>query len=233
MGVAGGPRAAALLRRGLVLVGRAGRQPGTIAPVGSGGLYVDLATSRLRLTEPRLGDRAVEAVGAVMRLYANVLVPAGNTVSNTTVETAFASSPVLTGGSSAVGDVVVVDVAGVYSTGVSAPTLRIKLKVGSVIVADTTVLSALVALSSDAGWTMRVQMVVRSIGAGGTIECQGLASLSTGAATALPVHLPNTAALAFDTTVDQAVTVTAQWGTAAAAHTITLRQVVATRAAAA
>ena len=232
MGVAGGPRAAALLRRGLVLVGRAGRQPGTVAPVGSGGLYVDLVTSRLRITEPRLGDRAVEVVGAVARLYANVLVPAGNTVANTITATAFASSPVITANRLAVGDVVVLDVAGVYSTGAVGPTLRLRLKVGATVVADTTAVTC-PALMADAGWTMRVLLVVRAVGASGSLECQGFASLATAATAALSVHVPNAAPITIDTTAAQEVTVTAQWGTAAAANTITLRQVVATRASAA
>lgn len=158
-------------------------------------------------------------------VYEDGTVPGGNTVASTAAETAFTSSYTVGANTLSVGSVIRIKLFGVYSTALVAPTLAIKVKVGGTLVLTTGTISTLVGSDTNVGWTLEGALVVTAIGASGTLECQGLAELDTAATTGLLVNMTNTAAVgSIDTTVGEAITVTATWGTSSASNTITLRQ---------
>ena len=154
-------------------------------------------------------------------LYANTTIPAGNTVANTTSELAFTSAYSLAANTLHAGDVITVDLMGLYSAGAVVPTLTIKVKWGSTLMASTGAIT--VANVTNDLWTARVKFAVQSIGASGAIEAQGNAMISTTASAELGVGMTNTAAITIDTTSIQNITATATWSAANASNTITLR----------
>ena len=160
-----------------------------------------------------------------MVLSANTSIPAGNTVANTTTETAFASSGSIPANTLAAGSVVRIKLWGTYGTTVVSPNLTGKLKIGSQALLNTGALSAAINLS-NAGWFADASIVVQSIGGSGVIDAQGFAEFASAATTGLSVNVPNTSTFTVDTTTTQAITVTIQWSAANAANTITLRQMI-------
>lgn len=158
-------------------------------------------------------------------VYANTDVPGGNTVASTAAETAFTSSYTIPAGTLGAGDVVVVRLTGLYGTNAVPPTLTLKLKLGSTTMLSSGALTTVGAITAG-GWTSDAHFVCQTAGASGTIEAQAFAEFSTAATTALTVNIKNSAAITVDTTVDEALTVTAQWGTSDAANTITLREMI-------
>jgi hypothetical protein len=167
-----------------------------------------------RLTDARTPKRA----------YADGTVPGGNTIANSASETDFASSYTISGGTLAVGNVIEVDLAGVYSTALVAPTFRGWVKLGSTKVLDTGVLNTFVGSISNRGWMAKALLYVTAIGVSGSVECQGVISFATAATAALVTHQTNTSPFTIDTTGGLAVVARIQWGTADAGNTITLRQ---------
>jgi hypothetical protein len=175
-------------------------------------------------TDPKAANKGyVDDVAAFPRyVAANQSVPAGNTVANTASETSFASNLSIPNGTVAAGDVLRIWMAGVYSTDLVAPTLRGKLKAWGTLL-DTGALTT-VAGVTNGGWTATAHLFVTAIGATGSVEAQGRLEFATAAAAALVVVAENTAAITIDTTGDTTLEATVQWGTAAAANTITIRQ---------
>jgi major tropism determinant Mtd-like protein len=159
-------------------------------------------------------------------LYTNLSVPGGNTVANTTSETAFTSSGTIPANALAAGDVIRVTLAGVFGTAVLSPTLEGKLYIGSTVVIDTGALTIGAALSSQP-WTATATLTVQSIGSSGNIFCTAAIQFAT-AATAALTSLVNSASNPFtiNTTASQAITASAQWSAASASNTITLDQMV-------
>lgn len=155
--------------------------------------------------------------------YADGSVPAGNTIANTAAQTAFASSYTLPANSLSVGSTIKLKLYGVYSTALAAPTITVVLKIGTVTVLTTGVISALVPATSSLGWLAEATLIVTAIGASGTIECQGFGEFDTSVTAGLMINLTNTAAQAIDTTAGKAITVAVTWGTASASNSITLR----------
>ena len=181
----------------------------------------------LNETDPFGGSGAGSATGGSSSwqnglVYANTTVPAGNTVANTVANTQFASAYQIPANTLQVGDVIFVRAWGVYGTVAAAPTLTLAVRL-QLNVAVTTGAITTVAPLTNVGWMLEAQLHITSLGAGGTVEAQGYTSLSTAATTVQAVHMPNTAALALNTTVVRSLNIAAQWGTANAANTITLR----------
>lgn len=157
-------------------------------------------------------------------VYADGSVPAGNTVVNTVTETTLTSSYTIAANSLVAGNVIRLQVAGVYSTDIVAPMITAKVKIGSVVVATTGTITAVAAVTNG-GYTGFLDVIVTNAGASGVVESQGFVEFATAATTALTVNMKNTAAVTgIDFTTSQAITVTIQWGTAAAANTLTMRQ---------
>ena len=157
-------------------------------------------------------------------VYADGSVPAGNTVANTTTETAFASTYTIPANRLKVNSVIRVKLYGTYGTTIISPTLTGKFKVGGTTVLNTGALTA-VANLTNVGWWAEAILIVTSIGVTGTIEAQGFAEFASAATTGLSVNLTNTATYTKDTTGTLALTITVQWSAASAANTITLRPI--------
>lgn len=103
----------------------------------------------------------------------------------------------------------------------SSATVRIRIKTGSVVLADTGVIS--LATSTNRHWEINVYFTIRAIGAAGvaSIASGGIFSYVKNAGTAFEgsnfLLINNTD---FDTTVSNTLNVTAEWGTASASNSI-------------
>jgi hypothetical protein len=142
-------------------------------------------------------------------------------VNNSTTETTLldtgVGSKTLSAAFFTVGKTLFFEVMGFYST-LLTPTLQLRFKLGSTTVLDSGAV-VMPAGVTDQGFRIRGQMTCRTTGATGTIQAQGevlIAGLS------IPLApLVNTGTTTIDTTGTLAVDVTAEWGTADAANTIT------------
>lgn len=156
-------------------------------------------------------------------MYADGTVPGGNTVANTVTETNFASKFTITGNYLAVGDVIRVRLWGIVSTDLTNfGTITIKFKLGSTTIVSTGAVTAVPSLANR-GWFAQCDMYVVSIGGSGTVEGQGRAEISSGAAIVLEQDAPNTAAVTVATNSDQDVQASWTWSIANANDTATLR----------
>lgn len=72
-------------------------------------------------------------------------------------------------------------------------------------------------------WDLELEIEVRSVGAAGSVWCNGKVNLATSLTAMTPLWLPSsqTQPVTVNTTVASALTVGSQWGTAAAGNTIT------------
>lgn len=103
---------------------------------------------------------------------------------------------------------------GRYST-TGTPTLRIRVKLGSVVIADTGAITMGSAVSNKA-FDTEFNFTCRTTGASGTVWCQGRTSFD-----GVVSPMVNTATATIDTTASQTLDVMATWGTANAANTVT------------
>lgn len=118
--------------------------------------------------------------------------------------------------------------AGIFSCTASTPTLRVQIKLGAVVIADTTAL-ALPAAETNKGFTFDVNVAVRAAGASGSLFSNGQMTRMATALAAVPVNVLSAgvpAAVTVNTTTSQLLTITATWGTADPANTITLTNLV-------
>lgn len=193
---------------------------GELELAGDPGTTAQVLTSNGPGTDPTWED----AGGGGALVYVNTTIPAGNTVANTTTETAFTSTYDIPTNTLAVGSVIRIKLWGTYSTdAVLAPTIRGRLKLDATTVIDTGTITAIIG-ATNRGWSGEAQLVVTATGGSGSVDSQGLVEFSTAATAALLVNAPNTAGIAVDTTQALTASVTVQWGTADADNTITLRQ---------
>lgn len=148
------------------------------------------------------------------------------TVANSTTETtligAGEGSVSLTKNSTLAGKTFKIKGYGVFSN-TSTPTLRLKVKLGSVTVLDSTAVTTTTAASNRL-FEFEGVITVRSVGSSGTSFGQG--KLVEYASTGILFPMANTSTSAVDTTANLAFDVTAQWGSASASNTITLTNLV-------
>lgn len=156
-------------------------------------------------------------------IYSDGSVPASNLVANTATETTFLSKKTLTPALMGAGVVIRFEATGVYSTNSVAPTLQLRAKLGSVTILDTTAFTCTASMTNR-GWSLRGVAVVTTAGASGQVEAQGQGNLSTSATAAQTVFMPNTSKVSVDMSVNRDLSITAQWGTANANNSITMRQ---------
>lgn len=145
------------------------------------------------------------------------------TVSNTTTETTLLSSgwgsKTLDAGFWYVGRTARVVVSGtIVNTG--TPTIRIRVKLGSVTVVDTTALGT-TAITATGHFEASTYITCRSVGASGTVFAQGTYDYSTTTSSHVRLRATNTSTATINTTISADVDVTAQWGTANVNNTIT------------
>lgn len=162
----------------------------------------------------------------------NQLVTTGSaTVSNTTTETTLIGtvgrgSTTIESDSLVLGRAIVVTAGGVYSTQVAPVTLRLKVKIGSVVVLDTGAQLPAGSLANR-GWMLWGLITCRTTGASGTVFGQGVWNGATTALAAVQWDLENTTTSTIDTTADQTLDFTAQWAAGvAAADSITCSNLV-------
>lgn len=167
---------------------------------------------------------ATSVLVAAKLIYQDATVPVGNTIANQSgSDVAFTSSYTIPANSLTVGKTIRIKAYGVYGTFAVAPNVTGKLKFGSTTITTTGTITS-VAGVTNGGWWSEMYLIVTATGASGTVEGQGYAEFATAATTGLSVNMTNTAAITFDTTASQVVTVTIQWSSSNAANTITLRQ---------
>lgn len=141
-----------------------------------------------------------------------------SSASETTIIGSGQGSLTLPGNFFAVGKSIRVSVKGaIGATG--TPTLRLKVKLGSTVILDTTALT-LTAITGTNAWALSADITCRSVGGSGTVFCQGAAAYFTSSTAPSGLGPVNTATSTIDTTASQALDVTAQWGTADASNTI-------------
>lgn len=180
------------------------------------------ASSASGLPGPAGAQGATGPAGTV--LSAALSTP--STIANTAAETLFTGAASFNQNTLAVGQVLRVLASGVYSTdALLSGTLTFNVKIGSVYVASTAAITMTASLTNQ-GWMLDAFLIVASLGAGGTIEAQGRVFLETASGTMLAGAMPNTAVVTVDTTVLETLGVSVQWANAAAANSITLRQLV-------
>lgn len=170
------------------------------------------------------GPQGPTGAAGTTLVFVNTSVPAGNTVANTSIETFFTSSYAIPANSLQIGTVIRVKLFGVYSTGVVAPTLALKIYFGSTVMLVSGSLTTVGNITND-GWSAEGLFTVQTIGAAGTIEAQGLSEFSTAATAVLFVNMDNAAPITVNTQISETVQVSVQWGgTVNASDTITLRE---------
>lgn len=158
-------------------------------------------------------------------VYSNTTVPAGNTVTNTTLETFFTSAYTIPANTLAAGMAIRVKLFGVYSTGLVAPSLTLKIYFGSTLMIASGALTTIASITND-GWSAEGLFIVQTIGATGSVEAQGWSEFSTAATTALLSNMDNAAPITVNTTINETVQTSVQWGgTVNASDTITLREI--------
>jgi hypothetical protein len=157
-------------------------------------------------------------------VFANTTVPVGNTVANTSSETFFTSSYNIPANSLTAGTVLRVRLFGVYSTGIVAPSLTLKIYFGPTVMVASGTLTTVANITND-GWSAEGLFIVQTTGVSGTIEAQGLSEFSTASTAVLFVNMDNAAPITVDTTIAEVLRASVQWGgTVNASDTITLRE---------
>ena len=137
------------------------------------------------------------------------------TVANTTTETEVYSTS-LAANSLNVGKMVLPTIMGRYSTNNGSVLFTIRIKKGNTTILTTTSTAANV---TDAPFIIRGFMTTRSIGSSGTVVGHANVTINNQSAS-----VTTTAPITLDTTTDNGITITIQWGAAAAGNTLTVSQ---------
>jgi predicted RecA/RadA family phage recombinase len=166
------------------------------------------------------GDATVDvkldpsAAGSSALLYA--ALAASTAVTTTTVETAFDSAYSIAANMLKVGDVIKVRAQAIATATNSTDTLNLKLYLGTVEIAAT---GAVDVANNDIGY-IDAEVVIRTIGAGGTLVGAGVVALGVpGTVTAKPFLK---ASATVDTTAAASVAVKATWSTNNAGNSVRL-----------
>lgn len=212
-------------------------QPLNVSP-GPSGILIALSDGTVALVSAALfldvaDEFALSAYGAGVKmnkpvhsklLFAQQSIQGGDTIASTSVETAFATTyNGIAASSLAAGNVIRIVASGIYSTDATAsPSLRVKIKLGSVVYLDTQATN-LFTNESSKGWRIEASFIVLTTGAGGTAECQGEWGCGS-ATTSFYGPIANTGTVALDTTVVEAVSITAKHANANVGTSIQMRQ---------
>lgn len=158
----------------------------------------------------------VDPATSANQLYESVADSAAVTASST--ETAFDKSYTLPANTLRVGDIIRVRAQALATATNSTDTLTLKLYIGATVIVAT---AAVDVANNDEGF-ITAELVVRTIGASGTIVGNGVQALGVpGTVTAKPFNLLSTA---IDTTATQLIKVTATWSTTDAGNSVLLKQ---------
>lgn len=143
-------------------------------------------------------------------------VTVANSGSELTLLGSGVGSLTVAGGSLAAGSTLNITATGIHSA-VANPTLRIRIYLGSTVILDTGAVNT--ANSTNAMWQVRALITCRTAGAGGTVIGQGSYLESGAGANVFGMSSSNTA-VSLDTTADQILNITAQFGAASPSNSI-------------
>lgn len=162
------------------------------------------------------GDQ-IEVLPDAAAAELSVAVAASAAVTNTTTETAFDNgSYTIPANGVKAGDVIRIRAQAIATATNSTDTLTVKLKIGSTVIATS---GAVDVANNDIAY-FDVDLVVRTVGASGTIVAAGVVGLGVeGTVTAKPLKLASTA---IDTTAAMTLSVTATWSVANAGNSCRL-----------
>lgn len=176
-----------------------------------------------------LGGLDIAGVGTVggspilTRRYAMGAPAAGDTLSNFTGETPFASALTLPPNDMIPGRVYTLSAAGVYGINAAGPRLTFFAKLGATtLVTDGVVFGA--TARSNRPWRLDVIVTVLTAGPTGTVHAHGSGRLFVAANAEVEFELFNAVAVVVDTTVAQRFGVNAQFNIAATANTVSQLQ---------
>lgn len=119
-----------------------------------------------------------------------------------------------------------VDIRGFYYTTLVPPTIRLRLKLGSTVIADTTALTAPVANVTGHIFNLNAELYFTAVGASGVALAQGRV-LFTEDSTVVPkvFQLAVEAGVTVNTSVSNVLSATAQWGTASILNSIVSKKI--------
>jgi hypothetical protein len=160
-------------------------------------------------------------------LYSNITV--GTAISNTTTETSLftgataslGSTRSLQAGSMRGGTVLRLRIYGQFAT-TGTPTIRWRVKLGSTILIDSGIITS--PNNANGLFFLDVYIYFLVIGGAGSVrvDFEGRLTTATAGVVTPTFFVGDVGSSAMDTTVNQTLDVTAQWGTAAAGNTVTL-----------
>lgn len=148
-----------------------------------------------------------------------------STNGNSIAEVLFAPNLVIAANDPKVGTMYRITARGVHSRGVAAANITLKVR-GNAVVLGTTGAVA-VGAAANHEWELQFTLIVTAIGAGGAMEGQGHAVVVANAPPDSSVYgMPNVAPIAIATNAAITLQLSSQWSVAAAATTISLRQLI-------
>lgn len=186
--------------------------------VTDGAMYYNATSRTMRCAQ---GSIWISCVGGLVAV--NTSIPAGNIVANTAAETNFASNWNMPADYCTQGRTIRWTAQGTYST-TGTPSLTLRLKGG------TTTLAATPAVTTGSGvtdreWRIEGQTICNAApAAAAATETQGFADIFAAATAATSAEMVNTATTNLATNGALTLQISAQWGAADPANTITLRQ---------
>lgn len=155
--------------------------------------------------------------------FAYFVQTASKTVANSTTETTLVSTgeglTTLPAGFLMPGKCLRVRACGVIST-TGTPNLTLRLKIGGATIASTGAVAMAGTVSGNV-WSLDAEITCRTRGASGTVIGQGEFQYDDSTHAGTRWGMAMAAAATVDTTTQQAVDLTAQWGTGSASNTIT------------
>lgn len=107
-----------------------------------------------------------------------------------------------------------------YIGNTGTPTIRVKIKLGSTVILDSTAVT-MVTITGSQMFKVEGEITCRTIGASGTVIGQADFQYYSTQTTVNRMSIVSTSAVTYDTTAIGAFDITAQWGTNSASNTIT------------
>lgn len=155
-----------------------------------------------------------------------IYLKGGTDVRNTTAETSlFTSAPTIPANFfTATGTTVKVTIRGSYKTDVVPPTIAFRSKLGASTPVSSGVVTALASSAAFNPFEITVMLIAIATGFGGSFSVDGWAMMVNGTTAGTVAFFPifTGASIYFvDSTIDNLLDVTVQWGTASATNIIT------------
>lgn len=184
---------------------------------GSNEIYVDTSIARINTSYNNLN------VNLSGTNYVQTSVQSGDLIRNTVLEVNFSTNATVPLKSLRVGNVLRLTVRGEYQSTYLIPALTLRIRFGNTILAssDAHILNP----NTASGWQIQFDIIVISIGATGTFECQGMANVyESGLGYGYCWEMDNTGVVTVDTTVNNQLKVSGQFSVASNSNQIQMRQ---------